>query len=94
MPTRYMAIMTKARKLMMPQAYSRTGMKAAIKTVYTGSLALQLISGAIRIVVSRSRRFSMTRVAMMPGMAQANDDKSGMNDLPLRPTRVITRSIK
>jgi len=60
----------------------------------SGSLAEQLISGAIRIVASRSRRFSMVRVAMMPGTAQANDDSSGMNDLPLRPTPAMRRSIK
>ena len=46
--------------------------------------AEQLINGAIIIVVSRSRRFSITRVAITPGIAQANDDSSGMNDLPLK----------
>ena len=55
--------------------------------MYTGSRAEQLISGATRIVASRSRRFSITRVAMMPGTAHATDDSSGMNDLPLSPHR-------
>ena len=31
---------------------------------------------------------------MMPGTAQATDDSSGMNDLPLRPQRAISRSIR
>ena len=52
------------------------------------------MSGAISIVTMRSRRFSITRVAITPGMAQANDDISGMNDLPLRPSRAISRSIR
>ena len=69
-------------------------MNAPIRIAYTGSRALQLISGATRIVVSRSRRFSITRVAITPGIAQANDDSSGMNDLPLRPTRTISLSIR
>ena len=33
--------------------------------------AEQVISGATRIVVSRSRRLSITRADMIPGMAQA-----------------------
>ena len=61
---------------------------------YTGKRAEQLMSGATRIVASRSRRFSMTRVAMMPGTAQATDESSGMNDLPLSPQRDITRSMR
>ncbi len=52
------------------------------------------MSGAIRIVVKRSRRFSMTRVAITAGIAQANDDSRGMNDFPLSPTRTISRSIR
>ena len=50
--------------------------------------------GATRIVANRSRRFSMTRVAMMPGTAQATDDNIGMNDLPLRPQRAISLSMR
>ena len=33
-------------------------------------------------------------IQFMPGTAQANDDNSGMNDLPLRPTLTISLSIK
>ncbi len=68
--------------------------KAPISRMYTGSRAEQLISGAVRIVARRSRRFSMTRAAMMPGTAQATDDSIGMNDLPLRPQRDISLSIR
>ena len=46
------------------------------------------------MVARRSRRFSITRVAMMPGTAQAIDDSMGMNDLPLSPQRDINLSIR
>ena len=45
------------------------------------------------IVASLSFQLSIVRVAMMPGIAQAKEDSSGMNDLPCRPTLVITRSM-
>ena len=67
-------------------------MNAPINRTYTGSRALQLISGAMRMVTMRSRRDSMVRVAMIPGTAQAYDDSSGMNDFPLSPSRAIQRS--
>ena len=51
------------------------------------------MKGAIMIVVRRSRRLSMVRVAMMPGIAQANDEISGMNERPESPTRPISRSM-
>jgi hypothetical protein len=56
--------------------------------------AEQVISGAIRIVVRRSRLLSITRVAMMPGMAQAKLDKSGMKARPCRPAPPMMRSIR
>ena len=46
--------------------------------------AEQVISGATRIVVSRSRGLSMTRVAMMPGMAQAKLDKQRDEGAPVQ----------
>ena len=52
------------------------------------------MSGAMRIVARRSRRFSITRVAMIPGTAHANDESRGMNDLPLKPTPAISRSMR
>ncbi len=71
----------------------RAGMNAPMMTVYTGSRAEQVISGAINIVVSRSFWSMIVRVAMMPGIAQAKDDKSGMKLCPDRPTPAIIRSI-
>ena len=50
------------------------------------------MSGAIMIVASRSRGFWMVRVAMMPGMAQAKLDSSGMNARPDNPTLPMIRS--
>ena len=52
------------------------------------------MNGAARIVAIRSRRLGMTRVAMMPGTAQAKLDTIGMIDCPERPTERITRSIR
>ena len=46
-------------------------MNAAITSVYTGRRAEHVMNGAIRIVAMRSRLFSMVRVAMMAGTAQA-----------------------
>ena len=60
--------------------------------VYTGIRAEQVMSGATRMVMSRSRRFSMVRVDMMPGTAHANELSSGMNARPLRPTLAMSRS--
>src|SRR5437870_12682660 len=69
-------------------------MKAPMSKMYTGSRAEQLMSGATRMVARRSRRFSITRVAMMPGTAHATDDSIGMNDLPLNPQRAISLSMR
>ena len=70
----------------------RSGMKAAIKSAYTGRRAEQVISGAIMMVTSRSRQCVMVRAAMMPGMAQAKLDSSGMNERPDSPTVPMSRS--
>ena len=48
----------------------------------------------MRMVVNRSFSSSITRVAMMPGTAQAKLDSSGMNARPDRPTVAINRSIR
>ena len=45
------------------------------------------------MVTRRSLRFSIVRVAMMPGMAQAKELSIGMNDFPCSPTRDISRSM-
>ena len=49
--------------------------------------------GSVSMVMSRSRRPSMVRVAMTAGMAQAKPDSIGTNALPCRPTRPISRSM-
>ncbi|MCY1350548.1 hypothetical protein D9M69_367840 [compost metagenome] len=67
-------------------------MKAPISSAYTGSRAEQVISGATRMVVRRSRGSWMVRVAMMPGIAQAKLDSSGMNERPDSPAPIISRS--
>ena len=48
----------------------------------------------MRIVVSLSFGSEIERVAMMPGMAQAKLDSSGMKLRPERPTAAIIRSIR
>ncbi len=67
-------------------------MNAPISNAYTGSRAEQVISGAIRMVARRSRGSWMLRVPMMPGIAQAKLDSSGMNERPVNPTDSIRRS--
>ena len=52
------------------------------------------MNGATKIVARRSLRFSIVRVAMMPGMAQAKLLSSGMKLLPCRPTLLSRRSIR
>ena len=46
------------------------------------------------IVASRWRLFSITRVAMMPGMAQAKLESSGMNERPCSPAPPTILSIR
>jgi hypothetical protein len=50
------------------------------------------MSGATMMVVRRSRQFGIVRAAMMPGIAQAWLDSSGMNARPDRPTQPMSRS--
>ena len=91
MPARYSPNSTSPCNSTPPQT-SRCGTKALIRSAYTGSRAEQVISGAIRMVTSRSRGLAMVRAAMMPGMAQAKLDSSGMNDRPDSPTLPMMRS--
>jgi len=65
-----------------------------MKRTYTGSRAEQLIRGATRIVAMRSRRSPMVRAAMIPGTAQAKLDSRGMKDVPERPQRLSSRSMR
>ena len=55
--------------------------------------AEQVINGVMRMVRSRSRGFSMTRVDMMAGIAQAWAESMGTNALPGSPKRRMTLSI-
>ena len=50
------------------------------------------MSGAIMMVARRSREEGMVRAAMMPGIAQAKLDSSGMKARPESPTRPMRRS--
>ena len=52
------------------------------------------MSGAINIVVKRSRSPSMVRAAIIPGIAQAKLESNGIKALPLSPTLAISVSIK
>ena len=52
------------------------------------------MNGAARIVAIRSRRFGITRVAMIAGTAHAKLDSSGITDWPDNPTERIARSTR
>ncbi len=52
------------------------------------------MNGATRMVASRSRRSGITRVAMIPGTAQAKLESMGMNEWPESPVARIRRSIR
>jgi len=58
-----------------------------MSSAYTGRRAEQVMRGAIMMVARRSRAEGMVRAAMMPGMAHAKLDSSGMNARPESPTR-------
>src|SRR5438128_1132094 len=81
-PRIYSPIMAAARVPRNLPRIGRSGMNAAIISVYTGSRAEQVMKGAIRMVAMRSRLFSIVRVDMIAGTAQAYADRSGMNDFP------------
>ena len=61
---------------------------------YTGSLAEQVVNGTTRMVTNRSFQFSMVRVAMTAGIAQAIPDIKGTTLFPLSPNGRISLSIK
>ena len=70
-----------------------SGLNAAAKRTQTGSLALQLMNGAMKMVKSRSRFDSRMRVDMMAGTEQPNPTSIGTNDLPGSPIQRMKRSI-
>ena len=67
-------------------------MNAPISSAYTGRRAEHVISGATMIVARRSRGSWIERVAMIPGIAHAKRDSSGMNERPDKPAFAIMRS--
>ena len=91
MPAKYSTNSTRPCRFMKPPT-SRFGMKAAMIRAYTGRRAEHVIKGAIMMVTMRSRGFWIVRAAMMPGMAQAKLDSSGMKARPDKPTPPIRRS--
>ena len=50
------------------------------------------IIGANKIVAIRSRTLGIVRVAMIPGIAQENEDSNGMKERPDSPTPPMSRS--
>ena len=51
------------------------------------------MKGVMSMVISLLLRLSIVRQAMMAGTLQPKPMISGMNDLPCRPMRCITRSM-
>ena len=70
-PRMYSPIMAAARAPRNLPRIGRSGMNAAMISAYGISRAEQVMSGAIKMVAMRSRLFSMVRVDMMAGTAQA-----------------------
>src|SRR5690606_15049716 len=92
-PAIYKANSTRPCRLNTPHTiYS--GIKAAISKAYTGKRAEQVISGATKIVVKRSRGSLILRVAIIPGTAHAKLDSNGINARPLKPALNISLSSK
>ena len=90
MPATYSTNITSPWRLNGPTSVA--GISAPMSSAYTGRRAEQVMSGAIMMVVRRSRQLGMVRAAMMPGMAQAKLDSSGMKARPDSPTPPIMRS--
>ena len=93
MPAMYKANSTKPCKLKIPHTVC-AGINAAINKAYTGRRAEQVISGATKIVVKRSRGSLILRVAIIPGTAQAKLDSNGINARPLKPALNMSLSSK
>ena len=74
-------------------SHGRPANSSDTTSAYTGTRAEQLISGATRIVTSRSRRSGITRAAITAGIAHAWALSKGTKARPGSPTRCIRRSI-
>src|SRR6202012_1703211 len=71
----------------------RLGTTSAISKVYIGKRAEQVTNGVTMIVIIRSFQFSILRVLIIDGTAQAKPPISGTTDLPFNPTLRISLSI-
>jgi hypothetical protein len=69
-------------------------MMSPTRIVKTGKRAEQLMNGVTKMVMSLSFQWSMVRVAMIAGIAQAQPDISGTTLFPLSPTLLISLSMR
>src|SRR5690606_37732180 len=92
-PIKYISIITKPCRLTNPK-YMVFGITRAIKIVYTGRRALQLINGVTIIVSNLSFLFSMLLALIMAGTAHARTLIIGITLFPLRPALRITLSVR
>src|ERR1700722_6820540 len=77
-----------------PHHWVRGATSRPTSNVYTGSRAEHVVNGAVTMVAIRSREDGNVRVAMIPGIAQANDESIATKERPSSPVVAITRSIK
>ena len=70
------------------------GIIKAIKIVYTGNLALQLINGVHIIVSSRSFLFSIFLALIIAGTAHARPLIIGITLFPFNPAFLISLSVR
>ncbi|MNL18409.1 hypothetical protein D3C87_1395520 [compost metagenome] len=79
--------------LMIPKT-RLSGITKAIIMAYTGSLAEQVVKGVTNMVISRSFQFSMFRVAIIAGIAQAVPEIRGTTLFPDKPNFRMILSIR
>ena len=70
-----------------------TAKKVPIIMMYMGNRAEQDMNGRMSMVMSRERRLSMVRVAMMAGTLQPKPMTSGINDFPCSPMPCMSLSM-
>jgi hypothetical protein len=70
-----------------------SGKNATEKRTHTGSFALQLINGTMKIVMKRSRFDSRARVAIIAGTEHPNPTSIGTKLFPGSPIHLINLSI-
>ena len=92
-PSRYMPNSTRPRTLTGPRL-DPAGTRMPTSRTYTGRRAEQVARGALSIVAMRSLADGIVRVAMMPGMAQANEESMATKARPSSPARLMTLSMR